>query len=54
MPGAKRYWNQALRDAQTWDEMNLTHLAVNTMGVGLTSVDQHIKAIRSFKEAFDG
>ena len=51
--GGEEMLEQALRGAQIWDEMNVTHLSVNTMGAGLTSVDGHIDAIRSFKEALD-
>jgi probable F420-dependent oxidoreductase len=41
-------WN---RDAAAWDELGATHLSVNTMRAGLRGPDQHIEAIRRFKEA---
>lgn len=36
---------------QAWRELGATHLAVNTMGAGFTGAQQHIDAIRRFKEA---
>jgi probable F420-dependent oxidoreductase len=41
-------WN---RLAAAWDEAGATHLSVNTMRAGLRGPDQHIEAIRRFKEA---
>lgn len=38
-------------EVQGWRELGATHLAVNTMKAGLTSPQQHIDAIRRFKEA---
>jgi hypothetical protein len=37
-----------------WDELGATHLSVNTMRAGLKGPDQHIEAIRKFKEAVSG
>ena len=34
-----------------WDELGATHFSVNTMRAGLRGPDQHIEAIRRFKEA---
>ena len=34
-----------------WRELGATHVSVNTMGAGLSSPDDHIDAIRRFKEA---
>jgi probable F420-dependent oxidoreductase len=31
----------------SWAELGATHLTVNTMGAGFTSVDQHVEALRS-------
>lgn len=39
--------------AQAWKALGATHLAVNTMGIGLASPDAHIEAIRRFKEAIE-
>jgi len=44
-------WNKA---AAAWDEIGATHLSVNTMGAGLKGPDQHIEAIRRFKDAVSG
>jgi probable F420-dependent oxidoreductase len=41
-------WNKL---AAAWQEVGATHLSVNTMRAGLTGPDQHIEAIRRFKEA---
>ena len=41
-------WN---RLGAAWDEAGATHLSVNTMRAGLKGPDQHIEAIRRFKEA---
>jgi probable F420-dependent oxidoreductase len=41
-------WAQA---AEAWQKLGATHLSVNTMRAGLRSPDEHIKAIRQFKEA---
>jgi probable F420-dependent oxidoreductase len=41
-------WAQA---AEAWQKLGATHLSVNTMRAGLHSPDEHIKAIRQFKEA---
>jgi probable F420-dependent oxidoreductase len=40
-------WAQA---AEAWQKLGATHLSVNTMRAGLRSPDEHIKAIRQFKE----
>ena len=44
-------WNKA---AAAWAEVGATHLSVNTMRAGLKGPDQHIEAIRRFKEAVSG
>ena len=44
-------WNQA---AQAWAGVGATHVSVNTMKAGLEGPDQHIEAIRRFKEAISG
>jgi probable F420-dependent oxidoreductase len=41
-------WAQA---TEAWQKLGATHLSVNTMRAGLRSPDEHIKAIRQFKEA---
>ena len=37
-----------------WRELGATHIGVNTMGAGLATPDDHIDAIRRYKEATDG
>ena len=39
------------KSAAAWDEMGASHLSVNTMRAGLSGPDQHIEAIRRFKDA---
>jgi hypothetical protein len=34
----------------SWAELGATHLTVNTMGSGFTSLDQHLAALRSVLE----
>ena len=41
----------AVRQAHDWKALGATHLGVNTMGVGYRTADEHILALRSFKEA---
>ena len=41
-------WNKLASD---WDDAGASHLSVNTMRAGLSGPDQHIEAIRRFKEA---
>lgn len=33
-----------------WQSVGATHLAVNTMGAGYTTVEQHLETLRQFKE----
>ena len=49
--GGPDEWNQL---AAAWDEVGATHLSINTMRAGLKSPDDHIEAIRRFKEAVSG
>ena len=49
--GNPETWGRA---AAAWDEAGATHLSVNTMRAGLRGPDQHIEAIRRFKEAVSG
>jgi probable F420-dependent oxidoreductase len=46
--GSPDDWNKL---AAAWDEVGATHLSVNTMRAGLKGPNQHIEAIRRFKEA---
>ena len=40
--------------AKAWKDLGATHLSVNTMKAGFTSPQQHIDAIRQFKETVGG
>ncbi|MEE8518412.1 MAG: LLM class F420-dependent oxidoreductase [Dehalococcoidia bacterium] len=44
----------AVMASRAWDELGVTHVGVNTMKAGYKSVDDHIEALRSFKEAVSG
>ncbi len=41
----------ALRDCETWTRWGVTHVSFNTLRAGFTSADEHINALRRFKEA---
>ena len=49
--GSPHDWQKA---AEAWAKAGATHLAFNTMNAGLKGPDQHIDAIRRFKEAISG
>jgi probable F420-dependent oxidoreductase len=38
-------------DTRLWHDLGATHLTVNTSGAGLRSVEEHIEALRRFKQA---
>ena len=40
--------------AKAWDKMGASHVSINTMGAGLTSVEQHVDVLRRFHEAAAG
>lgn len=42
------------QEAEAWKKLGATHLSVNTMGAGLRSPQEHINAVRQFKEAVRG
>ena len=37
--------------ARAWKQNGATHISANTMGAGFSSLDQHLDALRRFKEA---
>ena len=41
----------ALRESEAWQGMGATHISFNTLRAGLGSADEHIDALRRFKEA---
>lgn len=40
-----------VRQTEGWRAMGATHISINTMGAGYTTLDEHIEAIRRYKEA---
>ena len=49
--GGPEFWASR---AKAWEELGATHISVNTMKAGYTSPQQHIDAIRQFKEVVGG
>ena len=43
-----------LEQAKAWEEIGATHLSVNTMNAGFTSVKEHIDAVEQVKEVVSG
>ena len=41
----------ALRESEAWQELGVSHISFNTLRAGLGSADEHIAALRRFKEA---
>ena len=39
------------RQTQQWHDLGATHVAINTMGAGFASLQQHLEAIRRYKDA---
>ena len=40
-----------VRQTEAWQKLGATHISINTMGAGFKSQDEHIHAIRRYKEA---
>jgi probable F420-dependent oxidoreductase len=40
-----------IRDTEGWRALGATHITLNTMNAGYTSLDQHLDALRRYKEA---
>jgi probable F420-dependent oxidoreductase len=40
-----------IRQTEAWQKLGATHISINTMGAGFKSPDEHIQAIRRYKEA---
>ena len=51
---ANRSPDEWAKIAASWKELGATHISVNTMNAGLSSPDEHIDAIKRFKEAVAG
>jgi probable F420-dependent oxidoreductase len=43
-----------VRQTEAWQKLGATHISINTMGAGFKSPDEHIHAIRRYKEAIAG
>jgi probable F420-dependent oxidoreductase len=43
-----------VRQTEGWRKLGATHISINTMGAGFKSPDEHIEAIRRYKEAVAG
>jgi probable F420-dependent oxidoreductase len=43
--------DELVRRTRAWRDLGVTHISINTMGAGLSTPDQHIDAIRRYKEA---
>jgi probable F420-dependent oxidoreductase len=43
-----------IRQTEGWRDLGATHVSINTMGAGFKSPDEHIEAIRRYKEAVAG
>jgi probable F420-dependent oxidoreductase len=43
-----------VRQTEGWRALGATHISINTMGSGFTSLDEHIEALRRYKEAVGG
>ncbi len=43
--------NEWTSQASQWEKLGATHLAVSSAGAGMTSVEQHVDALRQFREA---
>jgi hypothetical protein len=41
-----------IHQTKRWQELGATHICINTMGAGFTSLQQHLEVIRRYKEAF--
>ena len=42
-----------VRQTEGWRDLGATHISINTIGAGFKSPDEHIEAIRRYKEAVD-
>ncbi len=43
-----------IRQTEGWRNLGATHISINTMGAGFKSPDEHIEAMRRYKEAVAG
>ena len=50
---AGRSMEESVQEAVAWKDIGATHVSVNTRGAGLAFPDEHLEAVRCFKDAFD-
>lgn len=43
-----------VRQTKGWQALGATHISINTMGAGFKSLDEHLEALRRYKEAVAG
>jgi probable F420-dependent oxidoreductase len=48
LDGRPDLWNRQITE---WKELGATHLSINTMGAGFNTPQQHLDALRTFKES---
>jgi hypothetical protein len=46
--------NELVRQTEGWRKLGATHISLNTMGAGFKSPEEHIEAIRRYKQAVAG
>ena len=46
--------NEWVRQTEGWRKLGATHISLNTMGAGFKSPEEHIEAIRRYKQAVAG
>lgn len=45
--------DELIHQTQRWQALGATHIALNTMGAGFTTLQQHLAALRRYKEALN-
>lgn len=43
--------DEQIRQTEQWRQIGATHISLNTMGAGFRSLDEHLDALRRYKEA---
>ncbi|GCE23979.1 hypothetical protein KDK_77790 [Dictyobacter kobayashii] len=43
--------DQQVRETEKWRSYGATHISLNTMGAHFKSLDEHLQALRRYKEA---
>ena len=42
-----------IRQTEAWRNLGATHISLNTMNAGYTTLQQHLDALRRYKQAID-